>query len=173
MWLGCECWLVPPTGSGCLCGFRGNQVTPLPLNREKGKVVSTGLSSSASSAVGTGTFLFFCLTSVSHGCCSLSLTGQEQRALLKHRTYPWHSAQVASFSASSTGTSAHAGTVPAAVTSVALCASWGLLQNLPFAKGNARLLGEPVALALEQKLLGFGRVLIVCKVALLELGTVS
>lgn len=24
-----------------------------------------------------------------------------------------------------------------------LCASWGLLQNLPFAKGNAILLGEP------------------------------
>lgn len=59
-----------------------------------------------------------------------------------------------------------------------LCASWGLLQNAFCQRechtaGRAWLPGRGCALALEQKLLGFGRVLIICKVALLELGRVS
>lgn len=61
MWLGFKCWLVPPRGSGCLCGFRGNQATPLPLSREKGKVASTGLSS-ANCALGTGAFILLDFT---------------------------------------------------------------------------------------------------------------
>lgn len=49
----------------------------------------------------------------------------------------------------------------------------GITTKLAFCQRECHTAGRGCALALEQKLLGFGRVLIICKVALLELGRVS
>lgn len=86
------------------------------------------------SAVGTGTFSLLDFT-LPWLLLTALVSGRLNQELCPSMYLPWHPGQGAGFRASSTGRNSPC--------SREFCAPWGLLQTLPFAKGNATLLGKP------------------------------